>query len=93
MTKCVARYNEDIRCLKGALAMRTRITIDPKIQHGKPVIKGTRVPVARVVGGLAGGMSFEEVREEYGVSQADICAALEFASELVEQEVFHTLPK
>jgi uncharacterized protein (DUF433 family) len=40
------------------------------------------VPVARIVGGLAGGMSFEEVAAEYGVSRQDIRAALKFASEL-----------
>lgn len=34
--------------------MNDRIVVDPAIQHGKPVIRGTRVPVARIVGGLAG---------------------------------------
>ena len=29
-----------------------RIVIDAQIQHGKPVIRGTRVPVVRIVGGL-----------------------------------------
>jgi uncharacterized protein (DUF433 family) len=33
--------------------MTTGIVIDPQMQHGKPVIRGTRVPVTRVVGGLA----------------------------------------
>ena len=32
-----------------------RIVIDPNICHGKPVIRGTRVPVTVVVGSLAGG--------------------------------------
>ena len=73
--------------------MNDRIAIDPKIQHGKPVIRGTRVPVTRIVGGLAGGMSFQEVQDEYGVSIDDIRAALEFASELVEKEEFHSLPQ
>jgi len=41
--------------------MNERIVIDPEIQHGKPVIRGTRVPVARILGGLAGGMTLEEV--------------------------------
>ncbi|MCL0074055.1 DUF433 domain-containing protein [Dehalococcoidia bacterium] len=35
--------------------MNERIVIDPEIQHGKPVIRGTRVPVTRIIGGLAGG--------------------------------------
>jgi uncharacterized protein (DUF433 family) len=72
--------------------MSDRILIDPAIQHGKPVILGTRIPVARIVGGLAGGMSFEEIEREYGVTTEDIRAALEFANELVEKEEFHALP-
>lgn len=67
------------------------IEIDPNICHGKPVIAGTRVPVAIVVGSLAGGMSFGEVQREYGVTQAQIRAALKFAGELVEQESFHSI--
>ncbi len=69
-----------------------RILIDPTICHGKPVIAGTRVPVAIVVGSLAGGMSFEEVQREYGLLQEDIRAALAFAGALVEEESFHPLP-
>ena len=37
-----------------------RIVIDPAISHGRPVIRGTRVPVTIVIGSLAGGMTFEE---------------------------------
>jgi uncharacterized protein (DUF433 family) len=72
--------------------MNERIVIDPKICHGKPVIKGTRMPVALVVGSLAGGMSFEDVQREYDLTPEDIRAALKFASELVDQEQHHPLP-
>ncbi len=72
--------------------MNDRIAIDPKICHGKPVISGTRMPVALVVGSLAGGMTFDEVQQEYGLTAADIRAALKFAGELVEQEQYHPLP-
>lgn len=41
-----------------------RITIDPAICHGKPVITGTRMPVAMVTGSLVGGMSMAEVEQE-----------------------------
>ena len=44
--------------------MTERVVLDPEVQHGKPVIRGTRVPVARIVGGLAGGMSKDEVAWE-----------------------------
>lgn len=73
--------------------MNERIVIDPTIQHGKPVIRGTRVPVARIVGGLAGGMTIEEVQAEYEITAEDVRAALSFANQLVEQEEFHLLPQ
>ena len=71
--------------------MNERIVIDPEVQHGKPVIRGTRVPVARIIGGLAGGMTKEEIMREYEVSDEDIRAALAYAGELVEQEEFHPI--
>jgi uncharacterized protein (DUF433 family) len=73
--------------------MNDRIVIDPEIQHGKPVIRGTRVPVARIIGGLAGGMTKEEITRAYEVSEEDIRAALNYAGELIEKEEFHPLPK
>ena len=72
--------------------MWNRISIDPAVQHGKPVIQGTRVPVARILGSLAGGMTNEQIIDEYGVTTDDIAAALEFATDLVDEEQFHPLP-
>lgn len=72
--------------------MHERIVIDPTMQHGKPVIKGTRVPVVRILGGLAGGMSVDDVCREYGVALEDIRAALEYATELIDLEEAHPLP-
>jgi uncharacterized protein (DUF433 family) len=72
--------------------MDDRITIDPSICHGKPVIRGTRMPVALVIGSLASGMSFEEIQREYDLRPEDIRAALRFAGALVEREQFHPLP-
>jgi uncharacterized protein (DUF433 family) len=72
--------------------MNDRIVIDPKVCHGKPVIRGTRTPVALIVGSLAGGMGFDEVASEYGLTLDDIRAALKFAGQLVEQEQYHPLP-
>lgn len=74
------------------MAAQSRIIIDPNICHGKPVIRGTRVPVTVVIGSLAGGMSFEEIQREYDVTDGDIRAALKFVAELAEQESFHPLP-
>ena len=63
-----------------------RIIIDPEIRHGKPVIKGTRVPVDVILGSLAGGMSVEEVAKEYGISKEDVLAAIEYAAKIVAKE-------
>ena len=71
--------------------MNERILIDPEIQHGKPVILGTRVPVARILGGLADRMTFDEICREYEVTVEDIRAAITYAEELVEQETHHPL--
>jgi uncharacterized protein (DUF433 family) len=68
-----------------------RIVIDPKICHGRPVIRGTRMPVTLVVGSLAGGMSFDEVEREYELTADDIRAALRFVADLAAQESFHSL--
>lgn len=72
--------------------MNDRIVVDPKICHGKPVIRGTRTPVAIIVGSLAGGMTSEEVQREYDLKPEDLRAALGFAAELVEQEQHRALP-
>lgn len=57
-----------------------RISIDENIRFGKPVIKGTRIPVELILGKLAGGMSYEEVMEKYSISREDILAVLNYKS-------------
>lgn len=65
-----------------------RITIDQKVLGGKPIIKGTRIPVYLILDLLAAGMREEEVLKEYPeLSREDIKAALEYASKLLRQEV------
>lgn len=56
--------------------------------HGKPVIKGTRIPVYVVLNLLAGGLAFEEVLQEYpDLTREDVLACLEYAAELAQEEV------
>ena len=69
-----------------------RIAIDPEIMGGKPVIKGTRVPVQVVVGSLAGGSTVREVCEGYRVTEEDVRAALAYAAEALGQERLYALP-
>ena len=59
--------------------MNSRIVIDPAIQHGKPIIYGTRVPIIRILGGLAGGMHIDDIVREYEVTEEDVRAALAYA--------------
>ncbi len=72
--------------------MNKRISIDPRICHGKPVIRGTRVPVARVIGYLAGGMSIEDAKKDFDLALEDVLAAFDYAAELLNQEQHHPLP-
>jgi uncharacterized protein (DUF433 family) len=63
--------------------MHDRIEITPGKCHGKPVVKGTRVLVANILGALAAGESMEEVLEDYpNITRDDVLAALAFAGEL-----------
>lgn len=67
--------------------MNPRISINPNVCHGKPVIKGTRVMVSNILGALAGGDSIEQVLEDYpNISREDIYAALQFGSEIANFE-------
>ena len=68
-----------------------RITIDPNIQFGKPVITGTRVLVEVVIGHIAAGDTFERVIAEYGITDKDVRAALKYASKIIgEETLIHT---
>ena len=69
-----------------SMELAPRIVVDPKVRHGRPVIQGTRVPVELVIGKLAGGMMPDEVAEEYGITLADIQAALGYAAHVLAME-------
>jgi uncharacterized protein (DUF433 family) len=58
-----------------------RIVVDPKVCHGKPTIRGTRTPVAVILGHLAGGDSFETVQKQYDLPAEDLRACIAFANE------------
>jgi uncharacterized protein (DUF433 family) len=63
-----------------------RIAVDPKVRFGKPVIRGTRVPVDLVIAKLAGGMAPEEVANEYDITVEDVRAALGYAALVLSGE-------
>jgi uncharacterized protein (DUF433 family) len=65
-----------------------RIVIDPDVMVGKPVIKGTRVPVYLIVEFVANGMTEKMILKEYPqLRKEDIKAALLYASRCLEHEV------
>ncbi len=67
-------------CTEMPLELAPRIVVDPAVRFGRPVFKGTRVPVELVLAKLAGGMTSQEVAEEYGPEAEDIRAALNYAA-------------
>ena len=69
-----------------------RITIDQEVLGGKPVIKGTRIPVYLIVELLGTGLTEKEVLWEYPtLKKEDIRAALLYASKCLENEETITL--
>jgi len=57
-----------------------RITTDPDICHGKPVVRGLRYPVDSILELLAAGMTHEEILEDYeDLDEEDILACEEYA--------------
>ena len=69
-----------------------RITIDPNILVGKPLIKGTRLAVEFVIDLLAQGWTEQEVLENYpGIAEEDIHACLAYASAALRDEKVYPL--
>ena len=64
----------------------SRIVADHRIMDGVPCIRGTRIPVATVVGRLAQGLSVTEILADYPqLSADDVRASLEFAAAAVSE--------
>lgn len=66
---------------------RERILSDPNILRGKPCIKGTRIPVALILGYLAAGRDAPDIQREFpDLTPGDVTACLDFARDLAEFE-------
>jgi uncharacterized protein (DUF433 family) len=64
-----------------------RITLDPDVMVGKPVIRGTRITVEFTIGLLAQGWTEQEILAAYPhLTRADILACLAYAQELLSSE-------
>ena len=68
---------------------RERITSDPAVLVGKPVIRGTRISVELILGWLANGWTYDPVLESYPhITRKDILAALAFTEEMLREEQY-----
>ena len=73
-------------------SLSKRITVDPAVLVGKPVVRGTRLSVELIMGLLAAGWPHADIQRSYpGLTEEDILACLDYARELVASErVFPT---
>lgn len=65
-----------------------KIVVSPKICHGKPVIKGTRIMVWQILDLLENGCSYDEIIKNYfpGINKEDIKACIHYANSVVKNE-------
>jgi len=67
---------------------RERIVADPKVCHGQPCIKGTRIMVWVILSCLANGDTIEDVLRAYpSLKKEDILAALSYAAETAKEKI------
>ena len=67
--------------------MTDRVEVNPAVMHGKPVIRGTRVPVELLLRKLAEGATFVELLDAYPrLTALDIQAALSYAADTIAHE-------
>jgi uncharacterized protein (DUF433 family) len=65
-----------------------RVAVETDLHHGDPCIKGTRIPVAMIVGSLADGMTYDQIRQAFPqLTDDDIAAALGYAADALRQDV------
>jgi uncharacterized protein (DUF433 family) len=60
------------------------IVQDPAINHGRPIIQGTRVFVDRIIGHLEHGMSLAEISQEYELTPQQVLAVQHLSREQVQ---------
>jgi uncharacterized protein (DUF433 family) len=62
-----------------------RISVDPKVCFGKPCIRGRRIWVSLVLDWLADGMTFDQIKAEYDLTDEDIRACIAYAAGLFRE--------
>jgi len=78
--------------LKAEERLLNRIVVNPKVMTGKPIIKGTRIPVEQVLRLLAQGLSSDEILKDYPhLKKDDIMAALLYAAKVMGKDEVYPL--
>jgi uncharacterized protein (DUF433 family) len=68
-----------------------RITVDPNVMFGKPVIKGTRIPVELILEKLANGETYDQLLKSYPrIKKEDISACLFYAQHSIKNDIIYT---
>ena len=76
-----------------AMPFSERITVDPEVLAGKPVIRGTRLAVEFILDLLAAGQSENDLLENYpGLAREDLLACLSYASYLAHEYKVYPIP-
>ena len=71
------------------ISWKQHIASDTEILHGKPRLRGTRIPVSLVLGYLAAGKSADEIIAEFpDLTHEQVTACLDYARELADFEAF-----
>jgi uncharacterized protein (DUF433 family) len=74
------------------MSWRERISIDPVVLNGKPVVRGTRLAVEFIIGLLGQGWAEGDILQNYpGLTREDISACLQYASEVLQAEKVYPL--
>ena len=71
------------------LELAPHIVVDPEIRFGRPIIKGTRVPVELVLAKISGGMALADVADEYDLTRDDVQAASVYAAQVRIRRIVH----
>jgi uncharacterized protein (DUF433 family) len=71
-----------------------RVVVDPRVLVGKPVIKGTRIPVSLILNLLAHGYDFAHITADYpNLTDNDIQAAIAYAEDRINREEIKPFPQ
>lgn len=77
-------YQEIERYFKKTAKKFAQVQIDEKRLNGMPVIKNTRIPISLIIACLKDEMTFQEICEEYKLTQEDIVKSLEYVMDILD---------